>query len=190
MCDPTGGVATGVLIAATLGTALYTADVQKKQGEANAQGLEQQAKIDAMSKADALAMGDRDTERMLWRTRQALGQQRAAIAANGIDPTTGTASELLGETAMFGEIEQQDARLNAARQAWGYDVSAANNRYGADMARWSGKANSNATILGGIAQSVNLGAGQWGGGTGTSYRSNPGYIGPVTRQQIRIPTSR
>lgn len=180
MCDPSGGIATAALIAATVGTAVYSADVQKKQAEANAQGMEQQARIAEMGKADVLAQGDRETERMLWRTRQALGTQRAAIAGQGIDPTLGTPSELLGETSLFGEIEQQDARLQAARQAWGYDVDAANNRYGADLQRWSGKANANATILGGLANAGSMAYGQWGrpaASAATSSASTGGRAG-------------
>jgi hypothetical protein len=186
MCDPTGGVATYALIATTLAATAYNADIQKKQGEANAKGYEQQARIDQLGKADVLAQGDRESERMLWRTRQALGSQRAAIGAAGIDAGLGTPSELLGETAMFGEIEQQDVRLNAARQAWGYDVSAANNLTGADQARWGGKAQATGTILAGLGQAGGYAAQGYGSTRNpNSYRNNPGYIGPVTRQPIR-----
>lgn len=179
MCEPVTITAAAVAI----GTALYSADVQKKGAEAQAQGMEQQARIAEMGKADAMAQGDRETERMLWRTRAALGQQRAAIGSAGVDPTLGTPSELLGETALFGEIEQQDARLNAARAAWGYDVDAANSRYGADLSRWQGKAQANTTILGGLASAAQLGAGAWG-----KTAANQS-IGPVTRQRIAIPQS-
>jgi len=178
------------MAAVAIGTALYSADQQKKGAEAVAQGQEQQARISQMQSADAMAQGDRETERMLWRTRAALGEQRAAIAGAGVDPTLGTPSEILGETAFFGELERQDARLNAARAAWGYDVEAANQRYGADMSRWQGKAQANTTILGGLTSAAQMGANAWGGGGGTSYKSNPNYIGPVTRQQIRIPSYR
>lgn len=183
MCDPTGGIATAAVIAATIGTAVYSADVQKKGAEAVAQGQEQQARIAEMGKADAMAQGDRETERLLWRTRGLLGEQRAAFGSAGVDPTLGTPSELLGETALFGEIEQQDARLNAARAAWGYDVDAINSRNDAANSRWQGKAQANTTILGGLASAATMGAGAWGKSTANQS------IGPVTRQRIAIPQS-
>lgn len=185
MCFPAAiPIATALL---TVGTAYVQGENIKNAAEASAQGMEQQAAIDRLQAADASSRGDRESEAQTWRTRAIQGQQRAAIAAQGIDPGFGTPSEILGETAYFGEQEQQAIRLNAAREAWGFNANARQSENVASNTRWQGKANKNATILGGLAQ----GAGQlYSGGAFSSagYQTQP-TIGPVTRQTIRIPQS-
>lgn len=182
MCEPVTAIAAATVVLA--GVQAYNTN---QQGKANAKALEQQATIDQMAKADVMAQGDRETERMLWRTRQALGQQRAAIGAAGVDPTLGTPSELLGETALFGEIEMQDARLNAARQAWGYDVSAANNLTAAGNERVRARNEAGVTLLGGL---INAGSMAGGSGAANAGRYQKPAIGPVTKQRIPIPSYR
>lgn len=151
-------------VAATLVTGYMAADAQKAQGEYNAQVAENNATLSRQRADDANAMGTRDMERQAWRTRAIMGQQRAAIAASGLDPTMGTPAEILGESALFGEIDQQNIRLNAARQAWGFRADASNFDNDAMLSRWSGRTQSRMTILGSLGQAASMGAGAWGGG--------------------------
>ena len=163
MCNPVV-----FMLAATLVTGAVQADAQKKEGEANAAIAENNARL-AEADADASnAMATRESEQQAWRTRALVGQQRAAIAANNLDPTFGTPSELMGETAMFGEVDQQTIRMNAARQAWGFNAQAQNFRTQGSMARWSGNTQANATILGSLASAANMGMGGMGGAAGKS----------------------
>lgn len=173
MCNP--AIA---LLAATVVTGAYQADQQQKQGKANAQIAENNAML-AQQDADASnALANREMEQQSWRTRIALGQQRAAIAANNIDPTLGTPAEILGETAMFGEVDQQTIRMNAARQAWGFNAQAQNQRTQGELARWSGNAQATGTILGSLASAASMGiggmrrAGGAGGGGNLSSQVN------------------
>ena len=170
--------------ALSVGAGVYGAVQQRQAGKAAAAQSEQQARIDQVAAADARAVGDRETERMLWRTRQALGQQRAAIAATGVAGDYGTPLELLGETAMFGEMEMQDARLNAARQAWGYEVSATNARNTGAFQKWQGKTQATSTILSSLAQAGSFMAGN------TARGSKGPSIGPVQREAITMPRYR
>lgn len=154
MCNP--AVA---LIATTLVTGAYQANVQNQQGKANAQIAENNAVL-AQQDADASnAMATREMEQQAWRTRAVMGQQRAAIAANNIDPTLGTPADVLGETAMFGEVDQQTIRMNAARQAWGFNAQAQNQRTQGELARWSGNTQATGTILGSLASAASMGLG-------------------------------
>lgn len=158
MCNP--AIA---LLATTLVTGAYQADVQRKQGEANAQVAENNAML-AQQDADASnAMATREMEQQAWRTRAMVGQQRAAIAANNVDPTLGTPAEILGETAMFGEVDQQTIRMNAARQAWGFNAQAQNQRTQASLSRWNSNAQATGTILGSLASAASMGMGGMGG---------------------------
>ena len=174
MCEPTTIMAVGGLILGGIG-----AYQQYEGGKAQAKVYEQQANVDRMAAVDAQAQGDRETERMLWRTRQALGSQRAAIAANGLDASFGTPNELLGETAYFGAMELADTRLNAARQAWGHQVSATNAGNKADYSRWAGKTQAGTTLLSSLFQAGSMASGSFGGGGKAS-------IGPVQREAIPV----
>ena len=151
MCEITTATAAWLAIGATVATGVYTADQQKKQGQAEAEIAANNERL-AQNEADnANAQGTRESEQAAWRTRQLIGQQRAAIAANNIDPTLGTPSEILGETAMFGEVDQQTIRQNAARQAWGFNAQATNYGNQATTARWAGKSQATGTILGSLS---------------------------------------
>ena len=172
MCEPTT-----IAAVATLAVGAYQGYNQYQAGKAQAAQYQQEAKIDRAAAADAMAMGDRESERMLWRTRQALGSQQAAIAAAGIDPTFGTPAEILGETAMFGQMEVADARLNAARNAWGYDVQATNAENSADFSRWNGRTQAIGTVLGSMGQAY----GMYSAGRPSSSRAK---IGPVQKEKI------
>jgi len=176
------------LLATTLVTGAYQADVQRKQGQANAQVAENNALL-AQQEADASnALATREMEQQAWRTRIALGQQRAAIAANNIDPTLGTPAEILGETALFGEVDQQTIRMNAARQAWGFNAQAQNQRTQGELARWSGNAQATGTILGSLSSAASMGFGGMGGaGAGGVGGNLSGQANAITmRNNARI----
>lgn len=179
MCNP--AVA---LIATTLVTGAYQANVQSQQGKANAQIAENNAVL-AQQDADASnAMATREMEQQAWRTRAVLGQQRTAIAANNIDPTLGTPADILGETAMFGEVDQQTIRMNAARQAWGFNAQAQNQRTQGELARWSGNAQATGTILGSLASAASMGFGGMGRGGSGNLSSQANSI--TMRNNARI----
>lgn len=150
MCEPTTIMA--ISAAVSVAAAGYSAHQQNEAGKANQQISENNARLARDDAAAAQAMGDRESQQQAWRTRAVLGQQRAAIASNGIDASIGTPSELLGEVAMFGEAEQQNIRLNAARQAWGFNAQATNYTNQGKQARWSGKSQAAGTVLSGLAQ--------------------------------------
>jgi hypothetical protein len=165
-----------VVGALTVGTAVVSANNQRQEGKANAAIAEQNAKALNKQADAARAAGDRESELQLWRTRQQIGEQQAAQAASGIDTGYGTPVDILGETAMFGAIEQQDIRLRAAQQAYGFDANAVNERNRGAQTLWAGKQGAKATLLGGLASAgtglYNAGAFSTGGGgnvnTGTA----------------------
>ncbi|WCE04423.1 hypothetical protein [Pseudoxanthomonas sp. JBR18] len=169
MCEVTTVTAAWLAIGATVATGLYTADQQKKQGQAQAEIEENNARLAQAEADNANAMGTRESQEQAWRTRALIGQQRAAIAANNIDPTLGTPSEILGETAMFGEVDQQTIRLNAARQAWGYNAQATNYRNQGSLSRWSGKSQATGTVLGSLASAASI---YGGASAGSASRVN------------------
>lgn len=175
MCEPT----TIALIATTVIAGAYQANVQRQEGKANAAVAENNARL-AESDADASnAMATRESEQQAWRTRSLIGQQRAAIAANNLDPTFGTPSELMGEAAMFGEVDQQTTRMNAARQAWGFNAQAQNFRTQGSLSRWGGRAQATGTILGSLASAASMGAGAMSGRAASAGRVGSRTTGTV-----------
>lgn len=155
MCEPvtlsTGAMwALGASAAATAAATYVSYDSNKKAGEANAQIAENNARLAEADAETERALGDRESQQQTWRMRAMEGQQRAAIAAQGIDSQIGTPVELLGESAMFGEVDQQTIRLNAARRAWGFSTQAQNTRSQSNVDRYSTRQRGTATILGGM----------------------------------------
>ena len=174
MCDP---VSITMAVVAIAGAA-YSADQQREAGKANAAIAENNAILADQSAKTASAMGDREAEQAAWRNRAILGQQRAAFAANGFDAQIGTPLELMGETAMFGEIDQQTIRMNAANDAWGFKAEATNYRNASKQARWSGNSQATGTILGGLGSAATIGMGAYAG-SGTNGRVNKKTTGTV-----------
>lgn len=166
MCEPvtisTGMMwALGASAAATAAATYVSYDSSKKAGEANAQIAENNARLAADDARTEQAMGDRESQQQTWRMRAMEGQQRAAIASQGVDAQIGTPVELLGESAMFGEVDQQTIRLNAARRAWGFSAQSQNIRNQSRVDRYSTRQQGTATILGGL--------GSMAGYAGTAY---------------------
>lgn len=168
MCEPATLMAASAVM--TLGAAAYSGYQQNKAGKANQQIAENNARLARDDAAAAQAQGDRESEQALWRQRAMIGQQRAAAAANGLDIGFGTPAEIMGETAMFGEIEQQAIRANAARQAWGFNSQATNYQNQGRQERWAGRTGAVGTVLGGLGSA----AGQWGTATATRRNARTG----------------
>lgn len=150
---------------------------QRALGEYNAQVAENNARVQEMAAADALQRGQVEEDAQRRRARQIMGAQRAAFAAQGGALTDQSTAAILGDTAAFGELDALTIRNNAAREAWGLRVGAANSMADAGAARFQGRAAARAgtmgavgTILGGAAQGYDLWRRQnpSGGGSGST----------------------
>jgi hypothetical protein len=98
--------------------------------EAQAQVAANNAVIAGWQADDATMRGGKSATASRAKTLQLKGDQRAAMAANGIDLSVGSAQEILTDTDYFGQIDANTIVDNAAREAWGYRSQAAN--FGAD----------------------------------------------------------
>lgn len=94
-------------------------NAQAGMSDANAQLAEVNAQ-------DAIAQGERDVARSEMQTAQAKGSQRAALAANGVDVTQGSPSDILSTTDYVGQMDANTIRDNALRTAWGYRTQGIN----------------------------------------------------------------
>jgi hypothetical protein len=110
------------------------------------------------------------------------GSQLAAFAANNVDFSTGSAADILGDTAMFTEQDERQARINASMKAYGFQVQGLEAQGRQAFAKWSGRAQEFGTFLQGTSQAAGyykpsgaatLNGGGSGGGTlltGGTYR--------------------
>lgn len=166
MCEPvtistTAAWALGISAAATAAATYVSYDANKKAGKANQEIAENNARIAADEARNAQAIGDRESQAQTWRARALVGQQRAAIAAQGIDSQIGTPVELMGETALFGEVDQQSIRLNTARNAWGFNAQVRNIQNQASVDRMQTRQRGTATILSGLSSISGSAAGMY-----------------------------
>lgn len=114
----------------------YKASAGAQAGfEAQAQIAENNAMIAGWQAADAERRGVQKATATRIRTSQLKGSQRAAMAANGIDLSVGTAQQILTDTDQFGAIDANTIIDSAAREAWGYRTQGANYRSDAALLR-------------------------------------------------------
>lgn len=87
----------------------------------------------------ALAAGEAAEQRQRLETAQIKSSQRAAMGANGVDLSTGSALDRQVGTDLMGEIDANTIRANAALEAAGYRTRASNYRSQATMSRAGAK---------------------------------------------------
>lgn len=143
MCEP----ATIAMVAMTVIGGAVTAKAQRDQGKYESEVAQQNAKVADLQAEQAKQIGSIEEERQRARVRQQIASQRVAFAANNVDAATGTAAEVLGDTAGFGYADATMIRSNALREAWGYKVDATNSRSRAKASRYNGRMGATGTLL-------------------------------------------
>lgn len=122
-----GNIAAASLLTSSVSTIGNTyARTQAIRAEANFQRsqLEMNRKIAEMQANDALRRGAKEKRDVETQTRQLIGAQRAAMAAQGIEVDTGSALDIQKDTATLGRMDALTVRMNAYREAWGYKFNA------------------------------------------------------------------
>jgi hypothetical protein len=145
MCAPILPIAltlasTAVSAIGAYSTASYTAAVAKRNAE--------QAKIFAQ---DAVARGEQKADSERRKVAYKMGAQRVGIAASNVDVGSGMGLDIIGDTALLGEMDVQIIRQNADREAKGYLNQSAQYTMDARAARQSGLWNTLGTVVGGLA---------------------------------------
>lgn len=167
------GAAAGLSLAGGVYGALAadaTGTYNKAMSEYDARQLDDLAK-------DAIARGENEAQRLGTEAKQLLGEQRAAIAGQGIDLSVGTAQDIQKETLALTARDLRTVRLNAASEARGIRVQAASTRANGRMAQRTGSNQAVGSLLTGGAQAISLAA------QGVdSYRSrNPRPVTPAAK---------
>ena len=146
MCEPTTWIMVAGLVLSAAGAA-YSVDAGNKAAQAQEEQSKENAKAATTSAKNTTLAAQVEEDRRRQQTRAMLASQRTTFAANGVDMSTGTPLEILGDTAAIGEQDALTIRANAARQAWGYQVEANNSLNQGRMAVAGAKNNATATYL-------------------------------------------
>src|SRR3569832_591090 len=124
MCLPAAALAAVSAVATVGGTVMYYMG-QQQQASATAAAANYQAQVSrnnaiiAERNAQAIEQaGQTEEQNQRQKTAQLVGQARASMAANGIDTTSGTSLNVLGDTAKLGELDALTIRSNTARKAY------------------------------------------------------------------------
>ncbi len=73
---------------------------------------------------DAIQRGKTEEDNHRRQTAAFKGTQRSMLAANGVELDSGSASDLVADTAMLSELDALTIRNNAEREAYGYESNA------------------------------------------------------------------
>lgn len=159
MCEPTTIMMALTVVAGAMSAkaSMDQADYQNEVAKNNAISAEYAAQ-------DAVDRGAVEEQQHRNKTRAIMAQQRATMAANGIDDTTGTGSLLLQDSAGMGEFDALTIRNSAMKQAYGLGVSADNMRADGQAAVAKGQSQAFGTVLTAGSQVYGQGktAGFWG----------------------------
>lgn len=119
-------------VATVASTALgaYSSYTQGKQQQAmynyQAQVAEENAKIANNNAAIERQTGIEEARLQRIKTLQAVGSQKTAMAANGMDVTQGTSLDIIEDTAAMGELDALQIQANYERKALAYEQQANN----------------------------------------------------------------
>lgn len=115
------------------------AKLAEQQGNFEAMLFGRNADQAELQAADAVARG-REGEMDVVRNQRLLeGDQRTAFAAQGIDVSTGSPAAVIENDSALAQIDRQRIRINAAREAHGFQFDADTYRMEGEFARQAGR---------------------------------------------------
>lgn len=175
MCDfgitalVTSIVATAVSTTMGVVSSVQQGKAQQAQYNYQAEVARNNAKI-AQANADQQRQeGIEEARLQRIKTLQAIGKQQTAMAANGIDISSGTALDIIEDTSAMGELDALTTRYNAETKAIAYEQQANNytNQANLDIlagqnAYRSGVTNAISTGVNGLGNAASV-AGKWYG---------------------------
>lgn len=145
---PVTAILVGISVAGMVTTTIAAHNTAEAQAEAGEHAKEASdsladladynAGVARLQAKDAVARGAEEESRFRAQIGGAIGAQRAGIAAGNIDVSYGSAVDVQADAAFLGELDALTIRNNAAREAWGYTVQAADLDKRAEISRKTG----------------------------------------------------
>ena len=131
MCFALAGLGAGTLLSA-LGTGvsvvggLAQASAQSEAAQAQADQDRRNAIIAQRNAEDSRNRGAEAERQVQLRTKARLGMQKNTLSERNISVSSGSALDILGDTAMFGKLDSLITRNNAEREAIAYEAQGMN----------------------------------------------------------------
>lgn len=170
-----GAVAT--IASTVLGTVSSVQQGKSQQAMYNyqAQVANENAKIANKNAATERQTGIEEARLQRIKTMQTIGSQQTAMAANGMDITSGTSLDIIEDTAAMGELDALQIQTNYERKAQAYEQQANNFSNEANMDVIAGKnayrtgiTNAAQTGLNGVSKLTSVSSKWLGFGGGSS----------------------
>jgi hypothetical protein len=133
---------------------------QYQAGQSQAAAYKYNAKMQEQQALDAERRGSMAEAKTRQRANLILGQQHAQQGGSGLVAGADSGGDVLAQTAEYGAEDAAMARLNGAREAWGYRTGAGNTRFEAAAAKSASNARLGSTFLTGTANAFG-GATPW-----------------------------
>lgn len=129
------------------------AGAQQQAAGFQAQVAANNARLAAAQGANAVEQGQLNAMQRGLQAGQLLGEQKAALAGNGVNLGSGSAVDLQATTRYLNAGDVTNITNAAAREAWGYGVDAANYAGQSALDAWQARNNDPAAIgaLGGAS---------------------------------------
>lgn len=159
MCGP-AALALGAAVVTAAGT-VYGGMAANAQGKYGQRVAEANVKAKGVEAQDAIERGKLESRKIDREYSQIGGQQRAAMAANGVALDYGSAEQVQQDTAMFRNEDRDAHAHNVIGEIRGLDMSIVNERAKGRAARAQGKAALTGSILS-AGGSLLSGASQYG----------------------------
>jgi hypothetical protein len=143
--------------AVAAGTAVKTG-ANYAAGQTNANTLDANARLADQAAGDAVIRGRFAEGKTRMDGSRLAAKQTVAYGAAGVDAGVGSPLDVLNDTSLMTEQDAQMHRLNASREAWGYESQATSMRKQAKNTRDAGVWGAFGDILGGAAKMADIGS--------------------------------
>lgn len=157
MCEPMTIATVGAMAIGT-GISIYA---KQQQGAAESKMAENNAKLARWQAEDATRQGAEDAAQVRSEGSNASAAATAAMAASGVETTTGSGATAIAAPAVDAAIAANNARTNAARRAWGYENESQDLSAQARMIRHGTFLGSVGQGLSGAASTASTGVSMW-----------------------------
>lgn len=110
-----------------------------RSSKANARIMRKNAQMAALQANLVRNRGRMEEQRQRISTKRTLGTARASVAANGFDVGSGSALDVIGDIAKYGELDAMTIKYNSEMDARALETRAGQFEMMADLERQKGK---------------------------------------------------
>lgn len=142
--------------AALAAGALLKGNAAYQEGKGSAALHEMNARLARWNAVDAKRRGIETAARIRDQGASILGSQAVGFAGMNVSLESGVATDVMADTARLVALDVTTTLNNAAREAFGYSVSARNSRFQGRMAKYAGKQSAIGSLFGGAADVAGL----------------------------------